>query len=347
MIAGKEQNQLSAGGYPISKVQPSSEAEVLEPLAKVIGIDKLWLTAPLRSFDQDRQSWSIVRANGGLEVPLHSTTGSLVYVRVFLDQAVPWAMFQFNPSRFVDPDGCGLAPIRSIPGCITAALTLAGRVVEIDSDVRSARVKRVDITRDFSAVDNMAPLIKGFVSHTGPNARFMTHFLGANGVVQGLETGSRSGGRVLLYDKFIESRGMVPQGTLRYEAQCRAWAHQAGIECVRDLTEENLARLAWDRWHWAGFDSYVTGPPEMLELVNRSDFPESVKRKLKGNLLLEFHNELGHLAPATRSSYRKQLRKLGILPSGFMEAERSGMIRSLNLVDGTAKVFSLASEDIA
>src|ERR1035438_5838576 len=102
----------------ISKVQSSSEAEVLERLAKVIGIDKLWLTAPLRSFDDNRQSWSIVKSNGGLEVPLHSSTGSLVYVRVFQDRAVPWGMFQFNPSRFVDPDGCGLAPIRSIPECI-------------------------------------------------------------------------------------------------------------------------------------------------------------------------------------------------------------------------------------
>jgi len=347
MTIGKSQIQPSRGRNPISKVQSSLEAEVLESLAKVIGIDKLWLTAPLRSFDQDRQSWSIVKANGGLEVPVQSSTASLVYVRVFQDQAVPWGMFQFNPSRFVDPDGCGLASISSIPRCISEAMTLASRVVEMDSDVQLARVKRVDITRDFSEVEHMAKLIKGFVSHPGPNARFITHFLGANGVVQGLETGSKSGGKVLLYDKFIQSRGMVTQGTLRYEAQCRAWAAQAGIEYVRDLTEDNLARLAWDRWHWAGFGSYVTGAPEMLELVNRSDHPESVKRKLKGNILLELHGELGHLASATRSSYRKQLRELGILPSGVMDAERSRMVHSLNLVDGTAKVFSFADGEIA
>jgi len=252
---------------------------------------------------------------------------------------------EFNPSRFVDPAGFGLAPLASVPSCIDEAISVAGEVVEFADELRLARVKRVDVTRDFTNVEHVSMLIKGFVGSHRPNARMTTLTLGTNGVAEGLATGSRSGGKVLLYDKFIESGGKVPEGTLRYEAQCRAWAQsQAGINTAMDLTEERLALLAWNRWLWSGFGSFVTGVPEVLELINRSDFSERVKRDLKGYIVLEQRGELGHLAPGTKSSYTQKLAKLGIPPSMPIDVEGSGNVRCLDLLEGTDGVFSLTEE---
>jgi len=82
----------------------------------------------------------------------------------------------------------------------------------------------------------------------------------------------------------------------------------------------------------------------MLEIVNRSGYPDGVKRALKGNILLESHSELGPMAPATRSSYNKKLKELGIVPSTLMELEPSGSVHSLDLLGGTAKVASLTEQ---
>ncbi|HUY22185.1 MAG TPA: hypothetical protein VMV22_07570 [Acidimicrobiales bacterium] len=327
-----------------SKVQSSSENEVISRLGRVIGIDKLSFSARLRSYDEDPRSWWTIRRHGRLEVPLPAKTGSSpVHVRVFPDHDVLWGTVDFNPSRFFDPDGVGLAPISSLPGCIADAMRIAGDVIELAEDVSSARVKRVDVTRDITDVGPSSSFIKGFLGALRPNATVTTLSLGTGGVIEGISSGSRSGGRVLLYDKSIESNGRAPEGTLRFEAQCRAWAQsQGGIRCVRDLTEERLATLAWNRWCWSGFGSFVAGVPQVLELVNRSGYDDRGQRDLKAYVLLAHHDQLGRMAPGTKSRYAKRLAKLGLhLPILPDIAESSESVRYLDLIDGTAKVLSL------
>src|ERR1019366_3660281 len=120
-------------------------------------------------------------------------------------KTVPWGMVEFNPARLVDPDGFTTAPLGTIFDGIQEAIAIAGKLIEIDCEVEEMRVKRVDVARDFASVESVGSLIKGLAGGARTNARKTTLHLTGGGTVEGLSTGSKSGGMARLYDKSLQS----------------------------------------------------------------------------------------------------------------------------------------------
>lgn len=327
------------GEFAISKVQSSSECEGFPAgLDDVIGVDKLWLTTPVRRYAGD-EAWRTIGADGRRDVDVSSNFGARVHVRVYTDQGSPWATISFNPSRFLDPQGCTLAPIRELPETMRLAFDVAGGVVDLPGSPKSARVKRVDVSRDFSGISGVAIFLRAFADAPRGNAKFTRLSLGPRGLVEGVATGSKSGGRAELYDKYIESKGRVPEGTLRFEAQCRGWARdRARIERGSDLNAENLARLAWDRWNWAGFGASVASISHALAIISRSDLKPATKRNLEGYLALRYVGHIAQMSSATRSRYNRIMKGLGIVVSSARSIED---VRCLDLLGGVARRASL------
>ncbi len=83
---------------------------------------------------------------------------------------------------------------------------------------------------------------------------------------QTISISSRTARMTRLYDKWAETGGAVPPGTLRFEAECRKpWLKAYGkIKQLGDVTPERVERLAVNRWEWSQMGVVTVGNPEDL-----------------------------------------------------------------------------------
>jgi hypothetical protein len=73
---------------------------------------------------------------------------------------------------------------------------------------------------------------------------------------------------VRLYDKHVETKGGAPEGTVRWEAECRQWAERyGGMKMLGDLNEVSAMVLAKNRFDWSGMGAEVAGSLNRLVAV--------------------------------------------------------------------------------
>jgi hypothetical protein len=125
--------------------------------------------------------------------------------------------------------------------------------------------------------------------------------------------GSNSG-IARLYDKCAETEGKVEQGTVRFEIEGRGdWVVNYGnMKTARDLSEENVARFARDRWEWSKMGVEVRSVSGVVEVVTRSGLTRREQQNFLGWLVMQstpFAFEVGH---TTLAKFRKLQRELNI-----------------------------------
>jgi hypothetical protein len=313
-----------------------------------VGVDRLSCSFPVAEYDEDPTAWDSValKAPGTphQRLTLSRTVDVVDGCKAFVGvQEVPdnpserwWGKVELNPSRVVDPGGHGLASVGDLPDVMLATLRGAGAVVTPAAALDEMNVKRVDVARDFTEVDDATPMLRALGSVHRPYSRLnLLHADSQRNGAQTLMVGARSAGLVRLYDQHAAYGS--PVGSLRFEAECRDWsARLADVRKFSDLSQESVTALAVDRWEWSAFGVEVASSLATL-------LREVVAAGVVGRLATGFVSwlveqsagvEVCERSKATLAKYRRLQRQLRLAAPSDMHSSLS-VVRWLDLDEGT------------
>jgi hypothetical protein len=267
---------------------------------------------------------------------------------------------EFNPSRFMDPDGTALVPVEAVSRICELlveeyfadgealpafAVTTEGEesLEYWEEDWQSQiRIVRLDVARDFLITDPLFS-IDHFKNSKARHARGVSVIYN-DGVAETWDSpNSKKSGHVKFYNKTRQAikKGVKQppsDGTFRFEYLLRnKHLQRAHIHTLADLTPEKFEyalRLGWDI---AGLGKPLTHPMGWLIKLNNSILSPEQKTQVIGYL---HANELGvdlgmrntdiknvkSLARSAGLSFRTSLEKQG------------GVTMELNLVSGSCDI---------
>lgn len=258
---------------------------LLLPRSSGLGCDRLSLSFPVAGFDPtafDRASMERDGMSETVEVgswlghvrPGKDTkyAGAAVTVGVRKVAGAWWGKVETNPSRFVDPAGCGLLPLHLTDRAIEALQDVVWSKGMIPAtDVEDWRVKRLDIARDFTEVSAPEFFIRGLEPLHRTYARRKGVWSDVDcGSAQTLHVGSGAG-MARLYDQFAAyAEKGAERGDVRAEFEFRdGWLGGAGVVTVSDLDQRKCEDLVARRWPWSRFGEVVTGQSNVGIAVGR------------------------------------------------------------------------------
>lgn len=241
-----------------------------------------------------------------------------------------WGKVEFNPSRVVDPDGAGLAPVLELPTVARKVWKAARELVKPGCSVGEARLKRLDVARDFDVAQTGL-----YIQGLGPvprrwARRAFVYNDPARGMAETLFVGSGSGG-VRLYDKHRESPDKAPEGRLRWEAECRdRWiANYGEMARLGDVSVEGVEALARNRWEWSEMGLEVSAADRVLDLVEGLGLSAAKKRAFVGHLYMLSKGRPTKLSKETAAGYNRLMRTAGIVLGPEVEEELVGQVVKL------------------
>jgi hypothetical protein len=303
-----------------------------------VGVDRLSLSMPLRDWEADPSVWdqrtvrnegrkSAGRPDSWSQSLTVQADGASVFLGVAMVEGRPWGKIETNPSRFGDPDGCSLLPVAGLPGAVGRMWEVAGGVMRPNCELGQARVRRLDVARDFR-LEHVRPalLVSSLARVRRPYARWSGVWSSPSaGDAQTLHAGSGAG-MVRLYDQHeaYAERG-APEGSLRWEAEARrGWLGRlgGGIEDVDVLVHagQRVERLALDRWGWSGMGATVAARAAVasraLDLVESGEMSAAVVRGCLGEWVLRSEGLASMTSPTTAARYRRFCEVAGLPADG-------------------------------
>ena len=250
-----------------------------------------------------------------------------------------WGKVEGNPSRIGDADGIGLCPVIELRQRLAPVLELVtGEFVTPDCSLDEARVKRLDVARDFGGVSDVPALLVGLARVHRPWSRKNNLYNdGTRNGAQTLMVGSGAG-VVRLYDKFAETAGVAPEGQLRWETEARsAWLSRYGsITQLADVNVDSVEQIAQNRWRWSGMSSEVCTRNEVVARARAAGLSPAVRRAFLGWLMETACGYDAAVNAHTSAKYRKLARDLGV--SLGPEALTGAMVGRLDWEQGTVVV---------
>ena len=291
-----------------------------------VGLDRLSLSFPVSNLDERPERWDEERRRQTPDGPVRtfSKVERVGGVKVFVSvQEVPeaqasrwWGKVEGNPSRLCDPEGVGLVGVDGLAEAVGLLTLAVETALEPSEPVERWRVKRLDVARDFSEVEDPGRLIRGLAPvHRPHSRRNLVHADPARNRAETLMVGSGAG-VVRLYNKHTESEGRAPEGTVRWEGECRKdWCKRYGeIGRLGDLRAESVAELAENRWEWSGMGVEVASTVgRLVQATAHSDLSERERVFFVGWLMCEAAGQpVRDLSKATLAKYRRVQREVGI-----------------------------------
>lgn len=313
-----------------------------------MGVDRLSLSFPLASYEDDVSAWrtATIRFPGtpqsalsfGGQVPVSDGVSAFVGVTEVPDGDVRWwGKVECNPSRVVDPEGVTLCSVDQLLPAVEVVLGAVEDLVEPGCDVEDMRTKRIDAARDFDGVTRPGSLLASLATVHRPWSRKNNLFNdGSRNGAQTLSVGGRSSG-VNLYDKFAETNGAAPEGTLRWEARARSgWLESiAGIKQLRDVNTTSITHLASNRWEWSAMGTEVTATDEVVERVMRSGLSDTEQQRVLGWMLMTAKGKQSSMSRTTAAKYRRVARQLGVVMSADLFDDGNAFVARLDWDSGT------------
>ena len=313
------------------EVSPSNRGETssnFEPGS--FGVDRLSVSCRAYDFDPAASSWTGhqerftqdgVRVAETFSRSVEVVPGVSAFVSVMrrFEQSVlspVFAKVEFNPARVADPEGHSLASVADTVAGFALALDAASRVVDFvgGDDLSSFRLKRLDVARDFHDVFSPSALIRGLAPIPRPWSRKnLVHADPTRHGAQTLLVGSGAG-EARLYDKFEETKGAVPPGTLRCEFEARSdWvAKYGGMATLADLDGGRVGELARNRWEWSAMGVEVKSVNAVVEAVARSGLSPREQCSFLGWLVMQSTDFGFSPAKEALAKYRKIQRELNV-----------------------------------
>lgn len=312
-----------------------------------IGCDRISVSFPVEGFNPDPTAWTTIgTVNPGTDHEAESRQGKVVLnsvdvmvgVRFISGSRQWWGKAEWNPSRVLDPEGWGVAPIDDAVGTVRDVVDALACELMAPA-VRNAdqcRVKRLDVARDFD-VERPDFYLSGLGPIRRPWARRnLVHFDPSRNGAQTLMVGSGAG-LVRLYDKHAETGGKAPEGSLRWEAECRSgWAtNYGGIRTVGDLKDNTtVATLAGNRWEWSAMGVEVSARSRVLEKVKRSGLSPAKQMAFMGWLMYNAEGIDPKVSRNTAALYSQLARGLGVALGPEVVGDATGFVGRLDWASG-------------
>lgn len=285
-----------------------------------LGIDKVRLSVvAIPNFEAFKAS-SGIYSGPVLSVVLKLSDGVPVSVRARRISGGWRISVQFNPARVLDPDGWGLCALSRFPDALEVVLGAVSDLIGAGEDEHLGwDVRMVHLARDFTDV-GCDHLLRSLVSVQPRYARekHLWFRIGPVALAETLYVGNKTG-KAKAYDKHAETKGVAPEGTLRYELEAGGeWLDSAGILYADDLANEGLVGAFFrERWAWSGFGFAVLGAPAAFVVLNNPDI--DVKQRLEFFALFaaEAHGQppFAGCSEAALKRYGDLKRKFGLVPS--------------------------------
>lgn len=287
-----------------------------------------------------------------------SVETSSVFVGATLVGGRWWGKVESNPARIGDPEGCSLLQLDDLADVGSLMFDVAATILRPAEDVDSARVKRVDLARDFRDVRNPSGYVWALLNVKRPYAKRQFVYSDPNrNRAQTLFAGSGAGG-VRLYDQFeaYAEKG-APQGALRWEVECREdWIGKGARSCAVNFGSlvgsegvSRLVSLAESRWEWSGMGNEVTSTSDVVSkvaaVVAAGGYPDgdrwvkvtpAVARGFLGQLLMDVQGLDMRSSKTQQSQHHKLQKYLGVVvtPELFVERD-SAPVGRLDWSTGT------------
>lgn len=288
-----------------------------------MGIDRLSFSFPITAHDES-DVWDTDTRSGTtrrLAVSFGRREAQVYLGVAQLGTGAWWGKVECNPSRLRDPAGCSLLPLQELPLAAGAMWVAASRVMTPAVDIQNARVKRLDVARDFRGVSLPSVYVRGLAGIRRPYAkRLSVHADPARNSAETLTVGSGAG-MVRLYDQHeaYASKGAEP-GSVRWELEARSgWLERVGVERLGDLSVGAVESLARYRWEWSGMGSEVTGVAGVIDAVDRDvalgRMGDREANAFLGRLLRQSLGTAGPVSRATEFRDAAHARRLGVRPS--------------------------------
>lgn len=341
-------------GNPREEPVPLSNRRGTCALSKA-GVDRLSVSFPLRTFDPDPSTWSTVthampgrdteRINYGTTEKVGGATAFLGVSKIKATGQLV-GKIELNPSKVADPERWEMARASEVAPALAEAWKVAGEFMVPVVPMAEARVRRLDVGRDFGEVARPGELIRGLAPIPRAWARRnLVHADPARNGAQTLMVGSGAG-VARLYDKAAETQGKAPEGTLRFEAQCRSdWCEKyGGLRVLADVDDASVSRLAGNRWEWSAMGAEVSGLNRVVDRV-MSDLSMSERERTMflGYLVRQAAGDsLGVTSSRTLAKYRAAQRRLGLVVDPGMLDASSGVTSRLDWESGR-EVFRVAA----
>lgn len=315
-----------------------------------VGLDRLSVFFPVTGFEPLDAGWDRVasRSLGPSKARAQTRSASIdvgggvaVFVGVEEHPELPYVVgkVECNPSRMLDPDGWGLAPLDCLPEILPMMAAAARELMSFEVDTDDVKVARADVARDFEVRDPDAyqralsalprPYAKRHSMNADPSRNnALTLTVGNNsGLVRG-------------YNKSAESHGAAPEGTLRVECEARkAWLRRlADIRSVEDLTPEKLMRLFEDRWQWSGMGLEVSALDDVIGRLLSLDLSASVRARVIGELVMMASGHSHPMSNSTRSRLNKAIREAGVVVEPGCLSGGGSVVSRLDWETGTEVV---------
>ena len=324
-------------------IHPQNHPDIIQPQFDV-GIDKLSVSFPIKSFSKDKMLWDEVWAQSAR---VHDRSGGAPFtIRVNRRYGGLRCWMEFNPSRIPDPYGFSLCRPEDVFSTVRQMLHQVQGRMDFDGDVGDMSVTRIDLARDFRVIDPQF-FITGLLNLARPYAKTSCVYYGAKtGAAESLYVGTSKGigakrpNHVKIYDKGLQTGLSELRGLLRWEVEARTWAETYGdINALADLTPERIQALALNRWKWSRMGEVVVGREGFVDRAFAAQWSsEAVRDRFIGQSVGLIHGKLV-LDPKSHEVFSKRQQVLGISLS-----DRPGVAKRLDFETGTEV---LAEADIS
>lgn len=314
----------------------------------VVGIDRLSVSFPALRFEHEAAAWDTVQVTApgmpgerrklSAMVPVSEGVKAFVGVQEIPDHPRHrwWGKVELNPSRVVDPGGHELLGPELLTDVMQGVVDKTSEWVVSSVSVPEMGVKRIDVARDFTDVDDATPMVRALAAVHRPYSRVnLLHADAQRNGAQTLMVGAKSAGLVRLYDQHAAYES--PEGSLRFEAECRDWASRCGdVRKLHDVTRSSAMALAADRWKWSGFGVEVAGSlSTLLREVVASGVGAQQARGFVAWLLEQAGGvSLGAMSTSTLATYRRLQRSLKLAAPSDVRSTVS-VVRWLDFEKGT------------
>jgi hypothetical protein len=311
------------------------------PLSPSIGIDKLAIEIPLAAGIGDPKMFlssiknTIVGRWATKATTNHVSTGAKIEWQFLASR---WSMrLEFNPSRFVDPDGTTLVTpgqtIHVIKELIKEFMFesedalpcfVITETKEIDIEnwrtnwMSMVRISRIDTAVDF-VVDKTSFDIENYKSVAPKYAKGINITYNKKGVAETWSgVYSSKDGFPMLYDKSAQagkkSVDSPPKaGTKRFEYRLQRTAlTRAHLHTLADLNDAKFEYALRQGWEYSKMSSVVHPPEAWIEIITNSTLQPSVQTSLIGMLTMKILGLPIHLSPEEESRLMEFARSVGI-----------------------------------
>lgn len=239
-------------------------------IPEVLGIDMIRLCFPIEAPRLARaEKHELFSFHDSKENPriTFNTKGMPVFVWLYTIDGHWMASVRFNPtSHAINPRGWGGLPIGLLPIVLETFWYEAQRHINPTVALPEARLKRLDVCRDFQvSAGERAAIFEAAIKVPVPYATRRSMWPNARGIPQTVYASTKRQGCVRAYDH-SSHHNTSPQGTMRVEAQGHSdWLARADMESVADLGPTTVTDFFTERFHWSGFGTPAVYEQTLIE----------------------------------------------------------------------------------